>query len=143
MPSVFVYVVDRDFGFAHNPFHGYCTLATCKPGIRKSAQIGDWVIGMGGSRLGATGQCVFAMQITATISFDEYWTNPIYNEKKAVAFLFRTTSFTLGKPLLVYRNQSSIRLVTKIHEATDASTIRSRGRFSIGSKSISLNRSMS
>jgi len=84
VPSVFIYVVDRDFGFAPNPFHGYCTLATCKPGIRKSAQIGDWVIGMGGSRLNATGQCVFAMEITAKVSFDEYWTNPIYNEKKPV-----------------------------------------------------------
>jgi hypothetical protein len=84
MPSVFVYVVDRDFGFAPNPFHGYCTLATCKPGIRKSAQIGDWVIGMGGSRLKATGKCVFAMQVTTRITFDEYWTNPIYNEKKPV-----------------------------------------------------------
>jgi hypothetical protein len=84
MPSVFVYVVDRDFGFAPNPFHGYCTLATCKPGIRKSAQIGDWVIGMAGRRLNATGQCVFVMEITAKISFDEYWTNPIYNEKKPV-----------------------------------------------------------
>jgi len=84
MPSVFVYVVDRDFGFAPNPFHGCCTLATCKPGIRKSAQIGDWVIGMGGSRLNATGQCVFVMEITAKIGFDEYWTNRIYNEKKPV-----------------------------------------------------------
>jgi hypothetical protein len=84
MPSVFVYVIDRDFGFAPNPFHGYCTLATCKPRIRKTAQIGDWVIGMGGSRLNATGHCLFAMQITAAISFDEYWTNPIYNEKKPV-----------------------------------------------------------
>jgi hypothetical protein len=84
MPTVFLYVVDRDFGFAPNPFHGYCTLATCKPGIRNSARIGDWVIGMGGSRLKATGRCVFAMQITAKISFNEYWTNPIYNEKKPV-----------------------------------------------------------
>ena len=84
MPSVFVYVVDRDFGFAPNPFHGYCTLATCKPGIRNSAQIGDWVVGMGGSRLNATARCIFAMQVTAKITFDEYWSNPIYNEKKPV-----------------------------------------------------------
>ena len=84
MPSVFIYVVDRDFGFAPNPFHGYCTLATCKPDIRKNAEIGDWVIGMGGSRLKATGQCVFAMEITAKINFDEYWINPTYNEKRPV-----------------------------------------------------------
>ena len=84
MPSVFIYVVDRDFGFARNPLHGYCTLATCKHDIRKNAEIGDWVIGMGGSRLKATGQCVFAMEITAKINFDEYWINPTYNEKRPV-----------------------------------------------------------
>jgi Nucleotide modification associated domain 2 len=39
---------------------------------------------MGGSRLNATGQCVFAMQVTAATNFDEYWTNPTYNEKKPV-----------------------------------------------------------
>ena len=50
MSRVYMYVVDRDFGFAPNPFHGVCTLATCKPAIRKGARVGDWVIGMGGSR---------------------------------------------------------------------------------------------
>lgn len=84
MPSVYLYVVDRDFGFAPNPFHGCCTLATCKPVIRRTAAIGDWVLGMGGSRLNATGRCVFAMQVTNKISFDDYWSNPEYAEKKPV-----------------------------------------------------------
>lgn len=84
MPSTYLYVVDRDFGFAPNPFHGYCTLATCKPVIRRTAAIGDWVIGMGGSRLCATGRCIFAMQVTKKITFDEYWSNTEYAEKKAV-----------------------------------------------------------
>jgi hypothetical protein len=34
-----------DTGFAPNPFHDFLTLATCKPDIRKKAQIGDWVLG--------------------------------------------------------------------------------------------------
>jgi hypothetical protein len=76
--------VDRDLGFAPNPFHGYCSLATCKPGIRKSASINDWVIGMGGGRLKATGCCVYAMRVDEKISFNEYWNNPIYNDKKPV-----------------------------------------------------------
>lgn len=84
MPSVYLYVVDRDFGFAPNPFHGYCTLATCKPRIRNSIAIGDWVIGMGGSRLNATGRCIFAMQVTQKVSFDEYWSTLAYAEKKPV-----------------------------------------------------------
>ena len=84
MSKVYMYVVDRDFGFAPNPFHGYCTLATCKPRIRSVAKVDDWVIGMGGAKLGATGRCVFAMHITKKITFNEYWNDPAYSEKKPV-----------------------------------------------------------
>jgi hypothetical protein len=84
MGRVYMYVVARDFGFAPNPFHGVCTLATCKPGIRSTAQIGDWIIGMGGSRLKSTGRCVFAMQVTGSLSFDEYWSDPTYLDKRPV-----------------------------------------------------------
>ena len=68
MSKVYVYVVDRDFGFAPNPFHGFCTLATCMSGIRRGAKVGDWVIGVGGARLKATGQCIFAMRITQKLT---------------------------------------------------------------------------
>jgi hypothetical protein len=79
-----MYVVDRDFGFAPNPFHNLCTLATCKPITRRVAKEGDWIIGMGGSRLNATGRCIFAMRVSQTITFDEYWSNPLYRDKKPV-----------------------------------------------------------
>jgi Nucleotide modification associated domain 2 len=79
-----MYVVDRDFGFAPNPFHNLCTLATCKPITRRVAKEADWIIGMGGSRLNATGRCIFAMRVSQTITFDEYWTNPLYRDKKPV-----------------------------------------------------------
>ncbi|MDN7427946.1 hypothetical protein [Burkholderia sp. AU45388] len=84
MSKVYIYVVDRDFGFAPNPFHKLCTLATCKPIIRRVAKEGDWVIGMGGSRLNATGRCVFAMRVSSSITFNEYWENPLYRDKKPV-----------------------------------------------------------
>ena len=84
MNRVYIYVVDRDFGFAPNPYHGYCTLATCKPIIRKTAKVEDWIIGMGGARLKATGRCVFAMRVSQVISFNEYWTNPDFQDKKPV-----------------------------------------------------------
>ena len=79
-----MYVVDRDFGFAPNPFHGCCTLATCMPRIRAKAQVDDWVVGMGGSRLKATGRCVYAMRVTETLSFDEYWVSEAYFDKRPV-----------------------------------------------------------
>lgn len=84
MSSVFIYVIDRDFGFAPNPFHGTCTLATCKPRIRRAAAVGDWVIGMGGRRLNATGRCVFAMRVSRKIDFNTYWTEAKYRDKKPV-----------------------------------------------------------
>jgi Nucleotide modification associated domain 2 len=85
MSKIYMYVVDRDFGFAPNPFHGNCTLATCKPGIRNKAEVGDWVIGMGGiRRLKASGRCIFAMRVTEKITFNEYWINPKYLDKKPV-----------------------------------------------------------
>lgn len=79
-----MYVVDRDFGFAPNPFHSVCTLATCKPPIRKGARVNDWVIGMGGRRLNATGRCIYAMAVTQVLTFNEYWTRREFRDKRPV-----------------------------------------------------------
>ena len=84
MARVYIYVVDRDFGFAPNPFHGVCTLATCKPGIRRTAKVGDWIIGMGGLRLNATGRCVFVMQVEECLTFDDYWNDPRFRSKRPI-----------------------------------------------------------
>jgi hypothetical protein len=84
MSRIYMYVVDRDFGFAPNPFHGVCTLATCKPPIRRGASLGDWVIGMGGSRLNATGKCIYAMVVTQTLTFNEYWASREFRDKRPV-----------------------------------------------------------
>ena len=84
MSRAYMYVVDRDFGFAPNPFHGICTLATCKPPIRKGARVGDWVIGMGGKRLNATGRCIYAMEVTQAVTFNEYWASREFRDKRPV-----------------------------------------------------------
>jgi hypothetical protein len=79
---LYIYVVARDFGFAPNPFHRYCTLATCKPDIRKTARLNDWVMGVGGRRLNATGRCVYLMKVTEICTFDEYWLDARFELKK-------------------------------------------------------------
>jgi hypothetical protein len=84
MSTLFIYVIDRDFGFAPNPFHGVCTLATCKPKLRNSAKVGDWIIGVGGTKLKATGKCIFGMQVSRKITFNEYWSAPEFRIKKPV-----------------------------------------------------------
>ena len=76
------YVVARDYGFAPNPFFGFCTLATCKPKIRETANIGDWVVGTGSKTGNRDGQVVYAMRVTDALSFDRYWRDPRFKEKR-------------------------------------------------------------
>lgn len=80
----YVYVVDRDFGFAPNPYHGCCTLATCVPRIRASAKIGDWIMGVGGSRLKATGRSIYLMKVSEVLTFNDYWSDVRFYRKKPV-----------------------------------------------------------
>jgi hypothetical protein len=79
---LYSYVVARDYGFAPNPFFGVCTLATCKPIIRRTATIGDWVIGTGSKVYGLQGRLVYAMNVSEVLSYDEYWREPRYRNKR-------------------------------------------------------------
>lgn len=82
---LYTYSITRDLGFAPNPFHGICTLATCKPRVRSAAKVGDWIMGVGGSTLGAVAKkCIFLMKVSKKIDFQEYWTDPAFVYKKAV-----------------------------------------------------------
>lgn len=80
--KLYSYVVARDYGFAPNPFYGFCTLATCKPKIRSAAVAGDWIVGTGASSYGVSGSLVYAMQVSEVLSFDAYWNDPRFNSKK-------------------------------------------------------------
>jgi hypothetical protein len=80
--DLYSYVITRDYGFAPNPFHGFCTLATCKPVIRRVAKVGDWVIGTGSADYKRTGQLICAMQVSETMSFDDYWADPRFHAKR-------------------------------------------------------------
>lgn len=78
-PVLYTYCIPFDDGAAPNPFWGTCTLAICKPVIRRNAQVGDWVVGTGSrsSPVGdASGRVVYAMKVTSTMSMAEYdaWT---------------------------------------------------------------------
>lgn len=82
---LFSYIVARDYGFAPNPFYGWCTLATCKPIIRGSANIRDWIIGTGAkTNYNLAGHLIFAMQVSETLSFDDYWTDSRFACKKPI-----------------------------------------------------------
>jgi hypothetical protein len=76
------YVVARDYGFAPNPFFGRCTLATCKPDLRRTARIGEWIVGIGSTRYKLAGKLVYAMQVGEALPFEQYWTDPRFALKR-------------------------------------------------------------
>lgn len=80
--KIYSYVVRYDSGFAPNPFGEFCTLATCKPRIRKKIQIGDWVIGTGSVENAGNEKLIYAMKIEENLTFDEYWEDKRFQYKK-------------------------------------------------------------
>jgi hypothetical protein len=79
-PRLASYIVTHDTGFAPNPFFGYCTLACSKPEIRRSAQPGDWIVGL--SQKNDGNRIVYAMRVGERITFAEYWLDPRFTDKK-------------------------------------------------------------
>lgn len=80
--NLYSYVVARDYGFAPNPFHGFCTLATCKPQIRRAAKVNDWIVGTGPKGKGLKERIVYAMRISEALTFNEYWQDPRFILKR-------------------------------------------------------------
>ncbi|WP_375504715.1 hypothetical protein [uncultured Nostoc sp.] len=73
--TLFSYCLPCDNGSAPNPFWELCTLAICKPDIRRVASIGDWVVGLGSKKspIGDISNCVvYAMRVTDKMTFQEY-----------------------------------------------------------------------
>lgn len=82
MASLYVYAVSYDLGFAPNPFGGLCSLACCKPKIREKAKHGDWIVGLSGTKLKPAMRCVFGMVVTADITFDDYWSDTAFAQRR-------------------------------------------------------------
>lgn len=84
--DLYSYVIRYDSGFAPNPFYGHCSLATCKPLIRNSAKIGDWIIGSGSAdkKIKQGGRIVYAMRVSEILSFNEYFYDSRFENKKPI-----------------------------------------------------------
>ena len=76
-----------DTGFAPNPFGCTLTLATCKPGIRNTARVGDWVAGftskgMAGHGTGAE-RLVYPMRVGEKLLLRHYFHDARFEDKIA------------------------------------------------------------
>lgn len=73
--KLYTYCLRYDTGAAPNPFWGVCTLAICKPAIRRTAEVGDWIVGIGSKSSPSgdiSGHVVYAMWITKKLTMKEY-----------------------------------------------------------------------
>lgn len=78
-PRIYRYIVAYDGGTAPNPFGGWCTLAICKPGIRRHAEKGDWVIGF---RSVQNHQVIYAMEVEEVLPFERYWGDSRFQSRR-------------------------------------------------------------
>lgn len=77
--KLYSYIVAHDGGFAPNPFWGYCTLANCKPTIRRTAKVGDWIVGLSPKAKG--NRVIYAMQVGEMLTYKQYYQDKRFAEK--------------------------------------------------------------
>lgn len=82
MSRIYRYVLMNDGGMAPCPDNGWLTLATCKPGIRKTAKQGDWVIGNFPSPNNEL--VAWAGRVQHTMSVGDYGTAHLLDRKDAL-----------------------------------------------------------
>ena len=74
--KIFTYVIPSDTGLAPNPYGGVMSLSVCKPQIRRQAQVGDWICGIGSActRTGEDyrGRLVYIMRVTEKMTMKKY-----------------------------------------------------------------------
>lgn len=85
--KLYSYKLKHDSGFAPNPFGRTLTLATCKPGIRKTKQRGEWVAGFtskfltkGRDAVGSE-RLIYLMKVGDTPYFREYFNDEKFKDK--------------------------------------------------------------
>lgn len=99
--KIYSYKIDHDYGLAPNPFGKYCSIAVCKPNIRKSKNldIGDWIIGTGSKSLSKSSgfnsvrKLIYAMRVSEIIDLNSYWHDPRFEYKKPVMYGTLATMF--------------------------------------------------
>lgn len=73
--KLYTYCLRYDYGSAPNPYWGICTLVICKPVIRRTAEVGDWVVGFCSASFENSKyprHIVYAMQVTDKMMLKEY-----------------------------------------------------------------------
>ena len=146
--KLYSYVVTHDTGFSPNPFWGYCTLADCKPKIRRTAKVRDWIIGLSPKTKG--NRLIYAMKVKEIIQFGDYYRDsrfaakiPDYTKKKVVY----KRGDNIYKPLpnadfqqlqSMHSNETNEDPKTKAHDLGGKNVLISKTFYYFGSRALDL-----
>ena len=81
MHKIFSYVVAKDTGVAPNVDGAVCTVCLCKPGIRRNAVVGDWIVGLWPVRLGRF-RVTYVMRVGQKLTMQDYYECGEFDQKK-------------------------------------------------------------
>ena len=119
MPTLFSYVVDHDLGFAPNPYSDFCTLVHCKFGgasgrqnIVEMAEVGDWIIGTGGSskRSSGAGTVLYLMRVDEKLPFRKFLSDKRFRGRADCVELGRRNNFALISQRYFYFGENALRI---------------------------------
>lgn len=92
MKKLFSYIVDHDYGYAPNPYNGFCTLVHCKfksisnkrRNIVELANVGDWILGSGGKNSASAGnnKIIYLMRVDEKLDFDSYLKDSRFHDRE-------------------------------------------------------------
>lgn len=117
---LFSYCLRYDDGAAPNPYWGVCTLVICKPAIRRTAEIGDWIAGLGStnSPIGdISTRLVYAILVTdkkTMEAYDKYCTENYPN--KIPVMRSRDYRLRMGDCIYNYSSGSNPVLRWSVHK---------------------------
>ena len=124
--KLFSYIVTHDTGFSPNPFWGFCTLADCKPAIRRTAQVGDWIVGLSPRANG--NRFIFAMEVNEILDYAQYYRDQRFVNKRpdyTKEYVIYKTGDNIYKPLKyggfqqlrsIHSNGENENPKTKVHD---------------------------
>ena len=81
MHKIFSYVVAKDTGVAPNVDGAVCTVCLRKPGIRRNAVVGDWIVGLWPVRLGRF-RVTYVMRVGRKLTMQDYYECGELDQKK-------------------------------------------------------------
>jgi len=80
--ALYTYIITYDGGVMPNPYHGVCTLAVCKPAIRRTAKVGDWLMATGRSAAPTKEKLIYAMRVEEIMPMEDYFDEARFQVKK-------------------------------------------------------------